>query len=228
MIDTQNINGVAVPEALRVLRFVEKGDTAGLWCLWLGCSEVHVPVEADGVIYHANVANLAGPTDIGCLAALQYAVEVAKVQTIIVCGHHDCAAVGLAVAQRPSEALGNWLAPIARTRHKFERFLDRISSEVDRVHALAELNAIEQAYNISRTTIVERAWNNGQNIGIFAWVQHRGRRSVAALDFAVDLGSDIAAIYGSAIAAVEKRWEASTSGALSSKAPTSTVLQPNR
>jgi carbonic anhydrase len=90
-------------------------------------------------------------------------------------------------------------------RNTHRAFLDRVPAE-RRVDALVELNVLEQARNVCRTTIVEDAWQRGQEVVIHGWVYglHNGlledlRMTVAGID-------DIEPAHARAVEAVQQRY----------------------
>jgi carbonic anhydrase len=143
--------------------------------LWIGCSDSRVPaneilgLDPGEVFVHRNIANVVVHSDLNCLSVLQYAVETLKVQHIMVVGHYGCGGVQ-AVAERRSTGLAdNWLRHIEDIACKHEARLDEMSDEV-RGRRLVELNVIEQVANVSRTTILRRAWYRGQRVEVHCLV----------------------------------------------------------
>ena len=98
--------------------------------LWIGCSDSRVPaneilgLEPGEVFVHRNVANLVVHSDLNCLSVLQYAVDVLKVEHVMVVGHYGCGGVQ-AVAERRSVGLvDNWLRHVADVAFKHMHRLD--------------------------------------------------------------------------------------------------------
>ncbi|MEI8342165.1 MAG: carbonate dehydratase [Verrucomicrobiota bacterium] len=145
--------------------------------LWIGCADSRVPANdivglMPGELFvHRNVANIVVHTDFNCLSVIQYAVEVLKVEHIIVCGHYGCGGVRAALQQESDLGLiGNWLRHIRDIYHRNREMLDAISSVDERVDRLCELNVVEQVANVSNTTILHSAWAAGQKVAVHGWI----------------------------------------------------------
>lgn len=119
---------------------------------------------------HRNVANVVVHTDLNCLAVLQYAVDVLRVEHVIVCGHYGCGGVQAAWRGTPLGLIDNWLRHVQDVGAKHRAGLEAAGGDEHRVDRLCELNAIEQALHVCRTTIVQDAWRRGQPLTVHAWI----------------------------------------------------------
>src|SRR4051812_43402353 len=132
--------------------------------LWIGCSDSRVPAtQITGLLpgemfVHRNVANVVVHTDLNCLSTIHFAVEVLKVEHIIVCGHYDCGGILATLREDKLGLADNWLRHVQDVRSKHQPQLDALPADA-RQQRLCELNVIEQAINVSKTTVVRDAWS---------------------------------------------------------------------
>lgn len=165
--------------------------------LWIGCSDSRVPAnEIIGlppgeVFVHRNVANLVVHTDLNCLSVLQYAVEVLRVEHVIVCGHYGCGGIAAACRGVPLGLIDNWLRHIQDVEERWEATLSREMDISRRADLLCELNVLEQAHNVCRTTIVQDAWKRGQPLTVNAWIYRLADGLVQELGFSVSSNSQM-------------------------------------
>jgi carbonic anhydrase len=148
---------------------------------------------------HRNVANVVVHTDFNCLSALQYAVDVLKVEHVIVCGHYGCGGVQAALQNLQFGLIDNWLRHVQDVMHSHAPQLAAIEDESARLDRLCELNVIEQVVNVSRTTIVESAWNRGQGLAIHGWIYGLTDGLLRDLGICVTSQKEVAAAHETAI-----------------------------
>jgi len=143
--------------------------------LWIGCSDSRVPPDVitgsdpGHLFVHRNIANLVVQTDVNLLSVLQYAVDVLKVQHVIVCGHYGCGGVKAAMGDPHHGLIDSWLRTVKDTQLYFRRELEPMP-ETERFRRLVELNVFEQVYNLGKTSIVQNAWRERGEPTIHGWV----------------------------------------------------------
>ena len=159
--------------------------------LWIGCSDSRVPANqivglvAGEMFVHRNVANVVVHTDLNCLSAIQFAVDVLRVEHIIVCGHYSCGGILAALQDNKLGLIENWLRHIQDVRAKHRVELDALDTEEKQHDRLCELNVIEQVANLSRTTVVRDAWSRGQALTVHGWIYDLSDGLLRDLDVSV-------------------------------------------
>jgi len=144
--------------------------------LWIGCSDSRVPANQivgllpGEMFVHRNVANVVVHTDLNCLSAIQFAVEVLRVEHIIICVHYGCGGVLAALRDNKLGLIDNWLRHVQDVRRKHQSEIDALETEAQRHSCLCELNVIEQVVNVSQTTVVRDAWSRRQALTIHGWI----------------------------------------------------------
>ena len=156
---------------------LEEGQNPGF--LWIGCSDSRVPAErltglhSGELFVHRNVANQVIHTDLNCLSVLQYAVDVLKIKHIIVCGHYGCGGVNAAIDNPPLGLINNWLLHIRDLYLKHRTIFGNLPREKwgDK---LCEINVAEQVYNVGNSTVMQTAWERGQDVQVHGVVYGMG------------------------------------------------------
>lgn len=144
--------------------------------LWIGCSDSRVPanqitgLNPGEVFVHRNIANVIVHTDLNCLSVIHYAIQVLRVQHVIVCGHYGCGGVRAALDGQSNGMIDNWLRHIEDVRERHALLLESIPDYEGKWAKLCELNVIEQVRNLARTTPVSDAWKSGQQLMLHGWI----------------------------------------------------------
>ena len=144
--------------------------------LWIGCADSRVPANqivglVPGEMFvHRNVANVVVHTDLNCLSAIQFAVDVLHVGHIIVCGHYGCGGVLAALRNERLGLIDNWLRHVQDVVAKHRQNMTALDSEAARHHRLCELNVVQQVENVCQTTAVRDAWARGQALTVHGWI----------------------------------------------------------
>jgi carbonic anhydrase len=160
--------------------------------LWIGCSDSRVPANqiidmAPGEVFvHRNVANVVVHTDLNCLSVIQYAIDVLRVEHILVVGHYGCAGVGAALTTQRVGLADNWIRHVKDVKHKHRGIIEAIDDDEIRHDRLCELNALEQMINVCESTVVREAWARGQKLAVHAWVYSLRNGRVHDLGLSID------------------------------------------
>jgi len=179
--------------------------------LWIGCADSRVPANElvdllPGELFvHRNVANVVVHSDLNCLSVIQFATDVLKVKHIIVVGHSNCSGVAAAMNDRRIGLADNWIRHVQDVRNRHHQWLESVESS-QRVNALCELNVVEQALNVCQTTIVQDAWQRGQEVVIHGWVYGLHNGLLEDLAMTASGPEDVTVAYEKALAAVQGRY----------------------
>ena len=144
--------------------------------LWIGCADSRVPAneiigaKPGEVFVHRNIANMVVHSDMNMLSVLDYAVNALKVKHVIVCGHYGCGGVKAAMGNTSIGIIDNWIRHIKDVYRFHQDELDAIENEKERFNKFVEINVKEQVMDLAKTSIVQNAWKNGQELSLHGWV----------------------------------------------------------
>jgi carbonic anhydrase len=177
--------------------------------LWIGCADSRVPANeivdlAPGELFvHRNVANLVVHSDLNCLSVIQYAVDVLKVEDIIVTGHYGCGGIVAALNSASFGLIDNWLRHVQDIRDRHPEQLAAAGKQA--ADRLCELNVLEQALNVCRTTVVQDAWSRGQEISVHGLIYSVADGLLRDLNFRATGTSNSTGIFEGALARLAPR-----------------------
>ncbi|MBF0290119.1 MAG: carbonate dehydratase [SAR324 cluster bacterium] len=169
--------------------------------LWIGCADSRVPaneitgLETGELFVHRNIANLVIHNDMSCLSVLQFAVEVLKVEHVIVCGHYGCGGVKAALGHQQFGLIDHWLRHIKDIYLKNAKQFVSIKEERKALDLLCELNVSQQVSNLCHNPIVQNAWQRNQPLSIHGWIYNLETGLLNDLNLCVSDPQEIAEIF---------------------------------
>ena len=182
--------------------------------LWIGCSDSRVPanqitgLQPGEVFVHRNVANVVVHTDLNALSTIQFAVDVLKVEHILVVGHYGCGGVHAALTGARVGLADNWLRHVGDVSNKHAALIAELDLESLRHARLCELNVVEQVVNVCQTTIVQDAWARGQKLSVHGWVYSLLDGRVRELGMGVDSLEELPVAYQMALDTIRRSGQA--------------------
>lgn len=169
--------------------------------LWIGCADSCVPAneiigaQPGEVFVHRNIANMVVHSDMNMLSVLDYAVNALKVKHVIVCGHYGCGGVKAAMGNNSIGLIDNWIRHIKDSYRFHKEELDSIGDEKKRFDRFVELNVKEQVFDLAKTSIVQNAWRNNQELSLHGWVYGVGSGIVKDLEVNISSNQQLDEVY---------------------------------
>lgn len=169
--------------------------------LYIGCSDSRVTAEElmglgpGEVFVHRNIANMVVNLDISSASVIQYAVDVLKVNHLVICGHYYCGGVKAAMDPTDLGTLNPWLRNIRDVYRLHRQELDAIENESDRYKRLVELNVQEQCVNAIKSVPVQKSIRE-RDLQVHGWVFDIGTGKLIDLELDFDrILEEIMSIY---------------------------------
>ncbi|RYF83647.1 MAG: carbonate dehydratase [Comamonadaceae bacterium] len=185
--------------------------------MWIGCSDSRVPanqitgLDPGEVFVHRNVANIVVHSDLNALSAIQFAVDVLKVEDIMVVGHYGCGGVKAALDGVRVGLADNWIRHIQNVRDRHQTLLESLPEEV-RADALVELNVAEQVINVAVSTVMVDAWGRGQKVNIHGWAFGVHDGLLQDLGISVNGDKSLESVYKAAVQRIRYKWSKVAAG----------------
>jgi carbonic anhydrase len=169
--------------------------------LWIGCSDSRVPAnqitgtDPGEIFVHRNIANMVVHTDMNMLSVVDYAVNVLEVKHVIVCGHYGCGGLRAAMSNRQFGIIDNWIRHIKDVYHMYYEELEAIKDPQERENVFAEYNVIEQAFDLSQTSIIQNSWAKRGGPWVHGWIYDINNGLIKDLKVSMKDQSDLPPVY---------------------------------
>ncbi|MCF8244345.1 MAG: carbonic anhydrase [Saprospiraceae bacterium] len=169
--------------------------------LWIGCADSRLAAnEITGtrqgeIFVHRNIANMVVHSDMNMLSVLDYAVNVLKVEHVIVCGHYGCGGIEAAMSNKQYGLIDNWLRHLKDVYRLYQQELDAIEDEPKRLRRFVEVNVFEQVFDLCKTSIIQNAWQHRQAPHVHGWVYDISTGLIKDLDVTVRIDEDLTKIF---------------------------------
>jgi carbonic anhydrase len=158
--------------------------------LYIGCSDSRVTAEEliganpGEAFVHRNIANMVVSIDLNAMSVINYAVDILKVDHVVVCGHYGCGGIKAAMESADLGILNPWLRNIRDVYRTHHSTLNAIQDDDKRYERLVELNVQEQCVNLIKTAVIQKAYKE-RNITVHGWVFdiHSGKLIDLKIDF---------------------------------------------
>lgn len=144
--------------------------------LWIGCADSRVPaneivgLEPGELFVQRNIANLVRHDDDNCMAVVAYAIDVLRVEHVIVCGHYRCGGVKAVLDGGAPGVVGRWLTPLHDVAAAHTAELTAIADPDRRWTRLCELNVGAQVAALAASPPVVRARGRGDTVRLHGWI----------------------------------------------------------
>ena len=168
--------------------------------LWIGCSDSRVPaneitgLDPGEVFVHRNVANVVVHSDLNALSVIQFAVDMLKVEHIMVVGHYGCGGVLAAARGMRIGLADNWLRHVQDVRLRHRQRLSHLP-QAELEDALCEMNVIEQVGNVALSNVMQDAWSRGQKVTVHGWIYGLSDGLVKDLDVTMSGASEVVDVF---------------------------------
>ena len=129
------------------------------------------------------------------LSVLDYAVNILKIKHVIVCGHYGCGGVKAAMENSSVGIIDNWIRHIKNVYRLHASKLDKIKDYEQRFNRFVEVNVEEQVYDLAKTSIVQQAWINGQELSLHGWVYGLNSGYVTDLNVSITSNEELDDVY---------------------------------